>query len=112
MVLDLEKSEKGPQRKKSATGRLLHCCCICGAISIWGATWSTYCSMKELDEETPISKFCSEPCQKQGGKEAKNVTDEMRRKAKDAEWRDPEPAYREATAAEKYNAAVAAQTRR
>lgn len=108
-VIDWEKTERGPQRRKTKDGRLLHCCCICGRIEPWNAAWTTYCSMKELDEVAPIPKFCGIDCQDRGGPDAVNVSDEMKRKAKDTEWREPEVVYREATSHEKYNAAAAAQ---
>lgn len=106
LVPDLERSEPGPQRLKADNGRLLHCCCICGELSTWGACWSSYCSIKEQDDGSPIPKFCSETCRRQGGPIAENVTDEMKRRAKDAEWREPKTAYREATDKEKYTHAA------
>ena len=67
--------------------------------------------MKELDDAVPIPKFCSWECQKRGGPNAQNVTAEMKRRAKDAEWREPEIAYRPATEREKYNDAAYEQHR-
>jgi hypothetical protein len=109
LVRDNEKSEIGLQRRKANNGRLLHCCCICGKLDTWGETWSTYCSFKEMDDCAPIPKFCSEWCQKAGGAAASNVTGEMKQRASDAEWREPEAVWREATEREKYNHAAAQQ---
>jgi hypothetical protein len=101
-VVDGERSERGRQRRKTADGRLLHCCCICGALAPWDASWTTYCSLREIDDELPIPKFCSEACRAVGGSVARNVTAEMKQRAKDAEWREPEIVWREATDREKY----------
>jgi hypothetical protein len=108
-VIDSEKSEKGPQRRKTADGRLMHCCCICGKLAPWGEGWSTFCSELELDNSTPIPKFCSEACRQKGGKDAQSVTLDMKKRAKDAEWREPRLAYREATQHEKYAQALYSQ---
>jgi hypothetical protein len=109
LVVDWDRSEHCPQRRKANNGRLLHCCCICGRLDTWGDTWSCFCSEKELDDEAPIPKFCSRKCQKLGGPDASNVTTEMKREAKDAEWREPHIAYREATDREKYHKAASRQ---
>lgn len=109
-VMDTEKSELGLQRRKSGN-RLLHCCCICGKLETWGSTWSTYCSVKDMDDSAPIPKFCSDWCQKAGGDEASNVTDEMKQRASDAEWREPEIVWREQSPAEKYADAAYQQKR-
>lgn len=108
-IADSERSERGQQRRKDAGGRLLHCCCICGRLAAWGDGWSCYCSERDLDDEVAIPKFCSEACRQRGGTDAALVTEEMKRAAKAAEWREPKLAYREATAAEKYSAAVMRQ---
>lgn len=110
-VVDWEKSEHGLQRRRTSGNfpRLLHCCCICGKLEPWGPTWTVYCSIKELDDEAPIPKFCSRKCRNKGGDEAQAVTEEMKRRAKDAEWREPEFVYRDATEKEKYNAALRRQ---
>lgn len=110
IVVDSERSEHGIQRRKDNYGRLLHCCCICGLLEPWNGKWRAFYSIKELDDEVPIPKFCSEECQSRGGPEARNVTDEMKRKAKEAEWREPDLVYREQTEREKY--ADAADRRR
>lgn len=106
LVVDDKRSEHGAQRRRSDHGRPLHCCCICGRLAPWGSDWSTYCSIKELDDAVPVPKFCSADCRKQGGPQARNVTDAMKRQANEAEWRPPEVAWREATEPEKYRAAV------
>lgn len=108
-VVDTKKSEYGPQRKRTPSGRLLHCCCICGRLDVWSPTWVSYCSIREIDEGRPFPKFCSDECRRKGGIAACDVTDEMKRKAKDAEWREPRVAYREANDREKYRAAVEKQ---
>lgn len=105
-VVDSEKSERGLQRRRRADGRLLHCCCICGKLDVWRDGWSTYCSMKDEDDEIPIPKFCSSDCRAKGGIAARNVTETMKQIAKDAEWREPNLVYREATSREKYNTAI------
>ena len=108
-VRDYERSEVGEQRRRTASGRLLHCCCICQRLDVWSGGWSTFCSIKDLDDGAPIPKFCSEKCRAKGGPEAQDVTLEMRTIAAAAEWRPPTIAYREATEAEKYRAASTAQ---
>ena len=105
-VVDWDKSEKGPQRRRTNDGRLLHCCCICGKLEPWSNRWTTYCSWRELDDEEAIPKFCSFPCREQAGPEATGVTPEMKRKAKELEWREPELVWREATDREKYDEAA------
>lgn len=55
----------------------------------------------------PYPKFCSETCRKAGGPKAQFVTNEMLQKAKDAEWRDPNPIYHRPT----YSDTVAEQRR-
>jgi hypothetical protein len=111
-VVDWDRSERGPQRRKTTSGRLLHCCCICGALETWNPhRWSTYCSLKELDDGIPIAKFCSQTCRAKGGHNAESVTDAMKMKAREAEWREPALAYREQTSTEKYWDAAMAQKR-
>jgi hypothetical protein len=112
LVIDSERSEYGPQRRKDASGRRLHCCCICGRLDRWGDGWSCYCSIKDLEDGVPIPKFCSLKCRNRGGPDAANVTEEMKRVAKAAEWREPKIAYREASDIQKYTAAAAEQQRR
>jgi hypothetical protein len=73
---------------------------------MWGDNWTTYCSEKNIDDSLPIPKFCSRKCRKQGGPAARLITEEMKQRARDAEWREPETAYREATGREKYDAAA------
>ena len=109
LVVDYLKSERGPQRKRASDGRLLHCCCVCGALDVWGNGWSVYCSELELDEGVAVPKFCSTKCKRKGGETAENVTVEMRMIAKEAEMRAPEFAYRAATEREKYKAALSRQ---
>lgn len=111
-VVDDVASEHGPQRRKTSGGRLLHCCCICGVVALWTDGWSTYCSMREIEDEVPIPKFCSEPCRQRGGIAAREVTAEMKQRAKDAEWRAPTVKYREATGKEKYRDAMHHQRKR
>lgn len=110
-VVDWDKSERGPQRRKTAQGRLLHCCCICGRIDTWGDGWSTYCSEGDIDDGVPVPKFCSEDCRSKGGRGASNVTPAMKQAAKDSERREPALAYRDATEREKYNHARRLQDR-
>lgn len=113
MVIDYEASEKGQQRRKSEAGRLLHCCCICGALDVWtDGKWTTYCSVKDMDDGAPIPKFCSDNCRKQGGARASNVTEAMKEAARDAQWRAPKIVYRKATSIENYRSALDAQRQR
>jgi hypothetical protein len=58
-----------------------------------------------MDDRAAIPKFCSEECRAKGGPRARNVTAEMKEQARDAEFRPPTIAYREATDVEKYRAA-------
>lgn len=109
LVPDWEKSEHGPQRRKNSLGNLLHCCCICGKLDVWSAGWSAYYSLKDLDDEVPIPKFCSRPCISKGGVDASAVTLAMLRIAKNAEWRNPKIAYRLASSYEKYMDALSSQ---
>jgi len=109
LVVDSERSEISQQRRRNAAGRTLHCCCICGKLDTWGDGWSTYCSYRDMDDATPIPKFCSEGCRYKGGPAADAVTDEMKRRANDAEWRDPNIVYRPQTDREKYFDAAHAQ---
>jgi hypothetical protein len=101
-VIDSKRSEYGPQRRKTHSGRLLHCCCICGRVDTWGETWACYSSLKEEDDGEPIPKFCSAKCRQQGGEKAERVTAEMTATAQAAEFREPTIVYREATDHEKY----------
>lgn len=109
LVVDYDKSEKGQQRRKDRHGRLIHCCCICLKVDVWRDGWSTYCSIKDMDDCIPIPKFCSTVCRDKGGKSAKGVTDAMKQVARQAEWREPELVYREQTEKEKYWAAARQQ---
>jgi hypothetical protein len=112
LVIDMNRSEVGPQRRKADSGRLLHCCCICGRLDTWGEGWSYYGSYRELEDGIPVPKFCSPACQVQGGPNAGNVTQEMKLAAQAAEWREPTIRYREATTAEKYSDALRDQRAR
>jgi hypothetical protein len=76
----------GGQRRRTCGGRLLHRCCICGQLDVWGENWSAYYSIKELDDGVPIPKFCSHECRQAGGPAARNVTEKMKQMAKNAEW--------------------------
>lgn len=110
LVVDTEKSERGPQRRKSA-GRLLHCCCVCGKLDVWQRGWSCFCSVRGIDDGDLFPKFCSAKCQNAGGDNATGVTPEMLLKAKQGEIREPEVAYRPATENEKYRASLDGQKR-
>lgn len=111
-VTDYERSEVGEQRRRGASGRLLHCCCICQRLDVWSDGWSAFYSVKELDDSTPIPKFCSEECRTKGGPKAQNVTVEMKAKAASAEWRPPSMVSRAATEIERYRSAVEGQRKR
>jgi hypothetical protein len=86
--------EIGPQRRKSTDGHLLHCCCICLTLAPWSDEWSCFASYQEMDEGKPFPKFCSAKCRTKGGPDARCVTAEMARVAKDQEWREPRQTYR------------------
>ncbi len=111
--IDHSKSEVGPQRRKMGH-KLLHCCCVCGTVAPWGQTWSTYCSIADMDDGVAIPKFCSRLCQEKGGPEAQNVTEAMKEAARTKEWRDPIVVYRkrEMTEREKWQDAVRRQKAR
>jgi hypothetical protein len=108
-VVDWKNSEHGPQRRRDAGGRLLHCCCICGRLAPWGDGWSYYGSYKDLEDGTPVPKFCSEVCKAKGGPDAAHVTAEMKETARASEWREPTLQYCTATEAERYNSALQRQ---
>lgn len=109
LVVDYKNSEVGEQRRRDRHGRLLHSCCICGKLDRWGKSWSFYGSLKDEDDCVALPKFCSKACQSKGGARAELVTDDMKKRARDAEWRGPKLAYREATQAERYRMAVERQ---
>jgi len=111
LVRDWNKGERGPQRLKDENGRRLHCCCVCNKVEQWSDTWSWYGSSKQEEDCEPLPKFCSDTCRISGGLKSKNVTYAQRVIAKAKEWREPVPAWREATEKEKYEAAVARQIR-
>lgn len=108
-VLDTKCSERGPQRRRDANGRALHSCCVCGKTETWGPTWSAYYSWKDLDDKVRVPKFCSDKCKSTAGPKAKNITEAQIAVAHEHEMRPPRPAYRDATASEKYRAAVERQ---
>ena len=108
LIVDCKKSEIGQQRKRAGSS-LLHCCCICGILDVWGDSWCGFYSLKQLDDGNAIPKFCSPKCAKKAGKRAENVTEEMLARASAAEWREPMLVYRDATEREKYNKAVTRQ---
>jgi hypothetical protein len=108
-VVDYDKSERGRQRRKADDGRLLHCCCICLKVAVWGPFWSWYGSIKEAEDGITTAKFCSAECAAKAGPRSCNVTAEMKRAARDAEWRPPTVVWREATDREKYREAMARQ---
>lgn len=111
LVVDSERSEIPPQRRRNSYGRPLHCCCICGNLDIWRDGWSTYCSEADIDDCVPIPKFCSDGCRAKGGPRAKNVTDAMKAIARAAEMRPPNIVYRDQTEREKYADAAYSQSR-
>lgn len=84
--------EVGQQRRKSLDGRLLHACCVCPTLDVWGETWSYYASVKEEDDGTPYPKFCSAACKAHAGLCARNIQQSAIIAAKEREWRDPNPA--------------------
>lgn len=84
-------TEIGMQRRKTKNGKLLHCCCICGVVEPWGRTWSWFGSYKEEDDGSPLAKFCSDLCRGKSGLSCQNVTDAMKKSAREKEWRYPKP---------------------
>ncbi len=110
-VVDTARSERGQQRRKTSDGKLLHCCCICGRLEAWRKDWTAHYSIKDLDDGNPIPKFCSDACKRKGGHRASAVTVEMKQTARNAELREPNIVYREATDEEKYRAAAGQQRR-
>jgi hypothetical protein len=82
--------EFGPQRRMVG-GRPLHCCCICGNLGLWDDGWSWFGSVKDEDEGKPLAKFCTSKCAAKAGPNCENVTEAMKRAAKDAEMRPPKP---------------------
>lgn len=60
----------------------LHCCCICGKVDFWGDSWSWYGSVRDEDDDLPVAKFCSKECASKAGRNAENVTDEMKAHAR------------------------------
>jgi len=111
LVPDRKNSEVGRQRRKTASGRLLHCCCICGTLDTWKSTWEYYGSYKDEEDGVALPKFCSKACRNTGGPDASLVTTEMKETARNAEWREPDTTYREATDKEKFRFAVDKQKR-
>ena len=108
-VMDLDRSERGPQRRRTSDGRLLHCCCICGTLAPWSNSWVGFYSWQEVDDGKPLAKFCLTECRQNGGINAANVTESMKHRARAAELREPEIVWREPTEAEKYQQAVRRQ---
>lgn len=43
------------------SGRI-HKCNACGKEDIWGPTWSYYGSYRQVEEELPVYKACSDEC--------------------------------------------------
>ena len=52
------------RRKRTPDGRAIHCCSTCGHRAPWDENWEWYGSYKDIDEGTPVAKFCSEKCKK------------------------------------------------
>ena len=51
-------------RRRTRTGQLLHCCAVCDKLAPWDYNWSWYGSYKEMEDGTPVQKFCSDKCKK------------------------------------------------
>lgn len=102
--------EIGPQRRTALGGRPLHACCICNNVELWRATWSHHSSIKDMDDCAPLAKFCSSACARKAGPNCENVTEAMKRAARDLEFRPPKP-YVEPPRPRVYGDAVADQRR-
>lgn len=85
-----KKREIGPQRRRDASGRVLHRCCVCPTLAPWGDGWSAYCSMQDQENGSPYPKFCSPVCRAKGGARGRLVPDAVLAEAREAEWREPE----------------------
>ena len=107
-IMDLAASEFGDQRRKQGN-KLLHSCCICGKLDVWGKTWEAYYSIKDMDDCAAIPKFCSVACSMQSGPECRDVTQKMIDDAYAREFRPPNIVYRDMTEKEKYQAALQKQ---
>lgn len=45
-------------RRKDRRGRPLHACCVCDQLEPWKKGWRWYGSEREIDDGTPVMKFC------------------------------------------------------
>ncbi len=81
-------------RRRTKSGHLLHCCCICSTLEPWGSDWFWYGSYKEEEDGVSIPKFCSQVCKMKGGPNAKNVIRAQRMHAQQMEMVEPMPVYR------------------
>lgn len=48
----------GGVRRRDVRGRLLHACCVCDQLAPWAKGWRWYGSLTEIDDATPVMKFC------------------------------------------------------
>lgn len=46
---------------ETPTGRV-HTCSACGKQEVWGPTWAWYGSYKQMDNDEPLFKACSDAC--------------------------------------------------
>lgn len=54
--IDLDDFETPPRQPT------MHICSVCGAVELWGPTWSWYGSLLDEDYSEPVPKFCSKTC--------------------------------------------------
>lgn len=73
-------------RRRALDGRMLHACCVCRVVAPWSEGWSSFCSMREIDEGLPIAKFCSEACAESAGPKCERITEKMKEEARDLEY--------------------------
>lgn len=60
-ALDIEIAKYG-KRLRHVEPLRTHICSICDKYGVWGPEWLWFGSIKELDDDAPIIKICSESC--------------------------------------------------
>jgi endogenous inhibitor of DNA gyrase (YacG/DUF329 family) len=54
------KDRRGKVKRRDLVA--LHKCTTCGGESPWGPSWKWFGSYRDLDNDEPIMKFCSDSC--------------------------------------------------